>query len=140
MGAMVFVVTNQPDVARGRLGDVELQMMNAVLFDELEIDGIRVCPHAEVDGCECRKPQPGMLKSLADEFGVDLALSVMVGDRWVDIQAGHLAGTRTILVEYPHSWKATSAGSPPVDLLPDAVVSDIAAAVSAIAAMRSSSA
>jgi D-glycero-D-manno-heptose 1,7-bisphosphate phosphatase len=140
MGAMVFVVTNQPDVARGHLGDVELQMMNAVLFDEFEIDGIRVCPHAEVDGCECRKPQPGMLKSLADEFGIDLALSVMVGDRWVDIQAGHLAGTRTILVKHPHSWNATSAGSPPVDLLPDAVVADIASAVSAIVAMRSSSA
>jgi D-glycero-D-manno-heptose 1,7-bisphosphate phosphatase len=136
MGALVFIVTNQPDVARGRLEVVELQAMNAVLLDALAIDAIRVCPHDVIDVCDCRKPRPGMLTSLADEFDIDLARSVMVGDRWVDIQAGRLAGAQTILVEYPHSWKPTAAGSPPVDLRPDAIVPDVSAAVSVVASTR----
>jgi len=136
LGAMVFVVTNQPDVARGQLDELELQAMNAVLLENLDIDEIRVCPHAEIDGCKCRKPRPGMLTSLAVEFDIDLTQSVIVGDRWVDIQAGRDAGTRTILVDYPHSWDKTSAGEPPSDLSADDVVADINAAASVIAFMR----
>jgi D-glycero-D-manno-heptose 1,7-bisphosphate phosphatase len=52
----------------------------------------------DADACDCRKPKPGMLLAAAAEHGIDLAASVMVGDRWRDIEAGRAAGCRTILV------------------------------------------
>lgn len=60
----------------------------------------RVCYHDDADGCECRKPKPGMLLAAARDFGIDLARSFMVGDRWRDIEAGRRAGCRTIFVDY----------------------------------------
>jgi D-glycero-D-manno-heptose 1,7-bisphosphate phosphatase len=138
LGAMVFVVTNQPDVARGLLDEADLLEMNAILVAELDIDGVRVCTHTGSDGCECRKPKPGMMTSLGDEFDIDLSRSVVVGDRWVDVQAGRSAGAHTILVQHPHSWAPTSAGAPPADLAPDVVVRDISHAAAVISSMQSS--
>lgn len=125
-GALVFVITNQPDIARGSLSATDLQAMNDCLAAALHPDAIRVCPHDSVDGCRCRKPQPGMLVDLADEFGVDLRRSVTIGDRWVDVAAGSAAGTATVLVDRPYSWQATSSGPPPPDLAPDHRVADVA--------------
>jgi D-glycero-D-manno-heptose 1,7-bisphosphate phosphatase len=62
------------------------------------MDDIRVCYHDDRDGCNCRKPQPGLLLAAARHWGIDLAASFMVGDRWRDIEAGRRAGCRTILV------------------------------------------
>lgn len=127
-GALVFVITNQPDIARGSLSATDLQAMNDRLVVALHPDAIRVCPHDSVDRCACRKPQPGMLVDLAGEFGVDLRRSVTIGDRWVDVAAGSAAGTATVLVDRPYSWQPTSSGAPPPDLAADHRVADVAAA------------
>lgn len=97
-GFLVFVVTNQPDVARGRLPRSELAAMNAELRARLRVDDLRVCPHDDGDRCACRKPRPGMLRVLARRWGVDLAASYMVGDTWKDVAAGRAAGCRTVLI------------------------------------------
>jgi len=97
-GYLVFVVTNQPDLARGKLPLPELVAMNAEVRARLKVDDLRVCPHDDADGCGCRKPSPGMLRALARRWGVDLSESYMVGDTWRDIGAGRAAGCRTILV------------------------------------------
>ena len=136
LGGLVFVVTNQPDVARGGLAPAELELMHERLVGELGVDGVRTCPHDNESGCACRKPAPGLLLELAIEHGVTLEESWMVGDRWVDIAAGRAAGVRTILVERQGSWAATSTGLPPPGLHPDAVVTDVLAAAHHIAATR----
>lgn len=97
-GLLVFVVTNQPDVARGLLDVRDLAMMHAILQEALGPNEVMVCPHDDVDGCDCRKPEPGMLLELARRWNVDLARSFLVGDTWKDIQAGRRAGCRTILI------------------------------------------
>jgi transaldolase len=64
---------------------------------------VLTCYHDDGDGCDCRKPRPGLLRRAAAEHGVDLAASVMVGDRWRDVEAGRAAGCRTFLVRAPYS-------------------------------------
>ena len=80
-GLALVVVTNQPDVARGTRDPGEIDAVNRWLADRLPLDTIRVCPHDDDDGCGCRKPLPGLILDAAADFGIDLARSVMVGDR-----------------------------------------------------------
>src|SRR6059036_3299056 len=60
-GLPVFVASNQPDVARGRLAPDELARITATLRRTLPLDDVAICPHDDADGCTCRKPQPGLL-------------------------------------------------------------------------------
>ena len=106
-GQPVFVVTNQPDVARGLLDAFELEQMMAMLRAAMPVDDVAICPHDDRDGCECRKPKPGMLLRLARRHGTDLLQSVMVGDTWKDMDAGRRAGCRTILLRRPYNESAT---------------------------------
>ncbi len=98
-GLLVFVVTNQPDVARGLLPRPELDAMTAVLVRSLAVDEVAVCPHDDADACPCRKPQPGLVPGLAGRWGVDLGASFLVGDSWRDVEAGRRAGCTTILLD-----------------------------------------
>ena len=97
-GYLLVVVTNQPDIARGIQSSDEVGAMNAVVERELRVDAVLVCPHDDVDECECRKPKPGMLLEAIDRFDIDRERSFMVGDRWRDVAAGRAAGCRTIQV------------------------------------------
>ncbi len=76
--------------------------MHAELMRRLPLDAIEVCFHDDADGCDCRKPHPGMLTRAAERFGIDLTRSVMVGDRWRDIEAGRRAGCATVLIGEHH--------------------------------------
>jgi D-glycero-D-manno-heptose 1,7-bisphosphate phosphatase len=62
---------------------------------------VEVCfhPGKGASDCDCRKPKPGMLLRAANELGIDLAQSWMVGDRWRDIDCGHAAGCKTIFID-----------------------------------------
>lgn len=96
-GYRLIVVTNQPDVAKGTQTRDVVEAINARLLRDLPIDEFRVCYHDDADACDCRKPKPGLLLRLPPH---DLARSVMVGDRWRDIEAGRRAGVgATVLVE-----------------------------------------
>lgn len=94
-GFALIVVTNQPDVARGIQTADAVQTMNAFLAAMLPLDEIRVCSHDDQDGCACRKPKPGLLTRPPH---YDLDRSVMVGDRWRDIEAGRRAGCRAAVL------------------------------------------
>lgn len=97
-GYALVVVTNQPDVARGTTSKQSVEAINTRLSQTLPIDEVRVCYHDDGDRCACRKPAPGLL---LDPPTYDVAASIMVGDRWRDVEAGHRAGCRaTILVDY----------------------------------------
>jgi D-glycero-D-manno-heptose 1,7-bisphosphate phosphatase len=101
-GFILIIATNQPDVGRGTLKQEIVENIHAHMRSQLPIDRVEVCYHSgrEVPGCDCRKPKPGMLLRAARELNIDLRLSWMVGDRWRDIDCGHAAGCRTILVDY----------------------------------------
>ena len=93
-----IVVTNQPDVARGATSKADVDAINDALRQRLPLDWFEVCFHDDAERCACRKPEPGLILESARRFGVDPAASFMVGDRWRDIEAGHRARCRTILV------------------------------------------
>lgn len=107
-GLLAIVVTNQPEVRRGRLREAELARMHARLERELELNAIYVCPHDDADSCACRKPRPGLLHSAARDWDIDVAGSFLVGDSWKDIAAGRAAGCRTIFIADPDSGRSES--------------------------------
>jgi D-glycero-D-manno-heptose 1,7-bisphosphate phosphatase len=95
----LFIVTNQPDISKGILKRSTVKKMNDIILNELPIDEIMVCPHIDSDDCKCRKPKPGMIKTLAQKWGINLNDSFLIGDNWKDIESGKLAGCSTILVD-----------------------------------------
>jgi D-glycero-D-manno-heptose 1,7-bisphosphate phosphatase len=108
-GFLVIVVSNQPDVARGTAARADVEAINASLGRALPIDEFRMCYHDSSDGCDCRKPNPGMLLAAARERSLDLAGSYMVGDRWRDVEAGQRAGCKTFFVDYGYDEKQPEA-------------------------------
>jgi len=118
-GYQAVVVTNQPDIARGTTSRAQVDAIHEYLRERLPLDDIRVCPHDDADGCQCRKPKPGLLLS-APEF--DMAASAIVGDRWRDIEAGRAAGVGvTILVDYGYDERLPHEPSARVSTLGEAV-------------------
>lgn len=101
-GFKIIVVTNQPDVATGVQGREVVEAMHDKLRDLGLCDDIKVCYHTGPDGCECRKPKPGMLFEAAREWQIDLSNSFMVGDRWRDVAAGKAAGCFTYFIDYEY--------------------------------------
>ncbi len=99
----VIVVTNQSGIARNIFPESLVHEVHKKMVAELAaggawIDGIYFCPHKSEDACECRKPNPGLLEQAAREHALDLSGSWIVGDRYADLEMGHAAGTRGILV------------------------------------------
>ncbi len=108
-GLPLVIVTNQPDIARGALSRADVDAINAALQQRLDVDMLLVCPHDDADGCSCRKPQPGMLLQAAELLQIDLARSVMVGDRWRDVMAGRRAGCATVLIAHGYDERSIAA-------------------------------
>lgn len=102
-GFRLIVVTNQPDVATGKLSREVLEQMHQKLREWLPLDEIKSCCHTDQDHCACRKPKPGMLLEAAGRWSIDLSRSFMVGDRWRDVSAGKAAGCQTIFIDYGYA-------------------------------------
>lgn len=109
----IFVVTNQGGVGLGYLSHEQLQSIHEHMLKEIEkaggfIQEVSCCTHKPHEGCECRKPEAGMLLDLANKYDIDISRSYMVGDREVDIEAGRKAGCTTILLadSTSHLYKA----------------------------------
>ncbi len=114
-GYLAIVVTNQPVIARNLIDIPGLRQIHNKMETEFGekrayLDALYFCPHHPDKGfpeerkeykikCKCRKPEPGMLLSAAKKFNIDLKKSFIIGDRWVDIQAGKNAGVKTIAVK-----------------------------------------
>jgi transaldolase len=98
-GYLLIVVTNQPDIGNGLVSADVVSEMHRLLAQALPIDRIEMCPHSQSEACNCRKPKPGMLIDAARHCEIDLAGSVMVGDRFSDMEAGRAAGCRTIFMD-----------------------------------------
>jgi D-glycero-D-manno-heptose 1,7-bisphosphate phosphatase len=146
LGYALFVVSNQSGVAKGlfteaALGPVEARLGELLAQYGVALDGFYYCPHSP-DGvvnryaiaCTCRKPMPGMLTRAAHEHGIDLARSWMIGDILHDVEAGHRAGCRTVLIDNGNEteWKMSPLRKP------DLTAPDLYAAATMIAARQDS--
>jgi D-glycero-D-manno-heptose 1,7-bisphosphate phosphatase len=91
---LIFVITNQAGIKRGRLTMEQVEEALRELDHRLGdiLTAWQICPHDDADNCPCRKPRGGMITELAELYGVDLKLSTVVGDQEVDEQAARAAG------------------------------------------------
>jgi len=98
-GVRTGVVTNQSGVASGRIVPAQLAAVNDRVEQLLgPFDVWRVCLHGRDDGCDCRKPAPGMIKSACEELGIPTERCVVVGDIGTDVEAAEAAGATGVLV------------------------------------------
>ena len=119
-GFAVVVVTNQSAIARGMLTEARLDEIHRDLELQLDVssavlDGIYYCPHhpefptdSVGPACDCRKPEPGLIFRAAQELGLDLKQSYMIGDSLTDLQAGWNAGCHAVLVLTGHGKRTHS--------------------------------
>jgi D-glycero-D-manno-heptose 1,7-bisphosphate phosphatase len=137
----VVVVSNQSGVARGYfpesvLAEVDARLNAELAREEARLDGTYYClhhPQAQLEAyrrsCECRKPRPGLLRRAAQELGIDLGESWLIGDRLLDVETAHNAGARAVLVltGYGRGERDWVLSASPVK--PDHVAEDVLAAV-----------
>lgn len=100
---MLILITNQSPIGRGiftkeTLDNIHFKMLNELSAAGAHIDAIYFCPHKPDDGCDCRKPKPGLILRAADDYNIDLSESWMIGDSESDLKAGKAAGCKTIKV------------------------------------------
>ena len=110
LGFSLIVVSNQSGIARGFFSERDFHHLRAGLDEKLAahgitLDGFLYCPHHPEGkvvpynvSCDCRKPQPGMILKAAEEHGIDLSRSWMIGDILNDVEAGNRAGCKTLLL------------------------------------------
>jgi D-glycero-D-manno-heptose 1,7-bisphosphate phosphatase len=102
-GMKAVLITNQSGVERGYFPESQVHEIHNILRDELarhnaSLDAIYFCPHHPDTGCDCRKPQPGMLLRAQKDLGIDLSQSFVIGDKFIDVGVGYAAGAKSILV------------------------------------------
>lgn len=99
----IVLVTNQSAVGRGIITRETAESINDRLLAVIHeaggrVDAVYMCPHGPDDGCNCRKPLPGLLLRASAELDIDLDRSLMIGDALTDIQAGQAAGVVSALL------------------------------------------
>lgn len=102
-GYRLYVVTNQPDVARKMLAPTVLDEMTRRILSVLPVERVLACIHDDTDQCACRKPKPGLLQQVSVLDRVDLSKSFMIGDSWKDMEAGRNAGCTNILIQHDYN-------------------------------------
>lgn len=127
-GWLLFFVTNQPNVAKGKAARTDVEAVHERVIRELDVPVARsyLCFHQAEDRCECRKPHPYFLHEAAREFDIELSQSWMIGDQDSDLLCGRAAGCKVALIE--HRGSEHKRGS----VEPDLRVSDLEELASAL--------
>ncbi|MET0962042.1 MAG: D-glycero-beta-D-manno-heptose 1,7-bisphosphate 7-phosphatase [Noviherbaspirillum sp.] len=133
-GYRVVVATNQSGVARGLFNVTTLNAIHQKLHGAAhqagaEVDAIFYCPHAADDNCDCRKPKPGMLQTIASRFGTNLKGVPNIGDSLRDLQAGYGMGCVPYLVLTGKGQRTVDKGGLPPGTL---VFPDLASVVDSL--------
>lgn len=133
-GYRVVVLSNQSAIARGIIDVRTLHLINQKMIQRLaevggRIEAIFFCPHAAVQNCLCRKPQPGLFTDLAARLHVSLKNAPAVGDRLRDLEAARAAGARPILVKTGRGQATLASGQALGEI---DVCADLAAVVDAL--------
>ena len=118
-GYLIIVVTNQSGIARGYYNEDDFKQLTQWMYDEFKANDVEItkvyhCPHhpnySQKD-CNCRKPKPGMLLQAAKEFNIDLANSLLIGDKERDIQAAIAAGVQQSYLYNPSKKRVISSAT-----------------------------
>lgn len=125
-GFDLVVVTNQSGVARGLFGEDAVNAIHGKIREDLADHGIEIasfhfCPHLPDAGCECRKPNTGMIEQALELNEYDLARSWTIGDKELDVGLGKKAGTRTVLVRTGYGSLVEDS----LSLRPDIIADDL---------------
>jgi histidinol-phosphate phosphatase family protein len=140
----IVIITNQSAVGRGIISlqtanEINSRLVRLILAENGRVDGVYLCPHGPEDGCECRKPRPGLLLQAARELSLDLKRSWMIGDAWSDLQAGAAAGVRgTIIVKTGRGADQLLLSRPP-EIQSNFVCENLSQAVESILAVDNNS-
>ena len=135
-GMKAVLITNQSGVGRGYFDELSVDEVHERLRAELALysatlDGVYVCIHHPDAGCDCRKPNPGMLLQAQRDLDIDLARSFVIGDKYLDIETAHNVGAKGVLVLTGYGreeqWKHQADA-----MQPDLVASNLMEAVDAI--------
>lgn len=118
-GIRVAVATNQSGIARGYYTEAQLHAIHEKMRASVQsvggsIDFVVYCPHMPNTGCSCRKPQPGMLLTIAKNFDCALENIPFIGDRVSDIQAAEAAGATPVMVLSPMTDRSSLVNYPKV--------------------------
>ena len=102
-GWHAVVATNQSGIGRGMIDMAAVNAVHAHMLRQLmavggRLDAVFFCPHTPDDGCDCRKPLPGLMKDIGKRYGIDLRLVPMVADTLRDLLAAQAAGCEPHLV------------------------------------------
>ena len=102
-GMKTVLITNQSGVGRGYFDETSIEEVHRILHAELaahgaKLDAVYVCVHRPESGCDCRKPNPGMLLQAQRDLDIDLTQSFVIGDKYVDVETAHNVGAKGILV------------------------------------------
>lgn len=123
-GWTVAVATNQSGIARGYYDLATLEAMHTRLRELVaeqggEVGLIVYCPHGPDEGCDCRKPKPGMLRMIAEYYSANLAGIWFVGDSKGDLEAALAVDSQPVLVKTGKGLKTVGAGLPTGTLIFD---------------------
>jgi D-glycero-D-manno-heptose 1,7-bisphosphate phosphatase len=141
-GYLLVIVTNQAGIAHGLIepGFVEItheEMRRRLQGAGADLDALYYCPHhprglvpSLTTDCQCRKPRTGMVTDAVTDLGIDVSRSWVIGDKWLDVQLGHNAGARSILVRT--GWGVQQEAARPDAQQVDAVCDNLMHAVSVI--------
>lgn len=108
-GVITILISNQPGIARGMMTEDDLAAIHGKMLTELKaagtkIDHIYYCPHGWDEGCDCRKPKPGMFYNAQHDLSLNLEKCIMFGDDERDIEAGEAARVKSILVTEEYTF------------------------------------
>jgi len=136
LGFRIIIITNQSAIARGLLTIAQFEHVSEAFWRLLQLgnasyDGFYFCPHSPEDfpPCECRKPEPGLVFQAALDLSVDLSSSYFIGDTIADVEAGHRAGCKAILVLTGKEYSAGAAALNHLTAIPDSIQENLEAAL-----------
>ena len=123
-GHIVCVATNQSGIARGyyslkTLAAIHQKMELALQQHHVTLDSIAFCPHIDTDNCTCRKPKPGLLIQLQQQFNIAWSDTVFIGDSMRDFQAAESVGCHFILVATGNGQQTKTLYQPQVPFMTD---------------------
>ena len=113
-GWHTVVATNQAGIGRGMIDMASINTVHQRMMQRLaevggRVDAVFFCPHTPEDNCECRKPKPGLMKQIAQRYGIEPRTVPMVGDTLRDLQAARAAGCEPHLVRTGRAAALTDA-------------------------------
>ena len=131
-GYKIIVITNQSGIARGFFSEETLEKIHQRMKNELNekgatIDAIYHCPHHPDAKCDCRKPNTALIERAIRDFDIDTENSFFIGDRMLDVEAGHKIGVKTVLV--PENKQKVEEERKESDIEPDCYCDDFYAGV-----------